>query len=110
MKEMPKGIDRDAIVRAVSAAVKPKRIILFGSKARGDDRPDSDTDICVIVDRFEKEWIDASMAIRNTLSGAVDGPFDLLVYTDEVFRDRSTLRSTLEGVISREGLLLYESA
>jgi predicted nucleotidyltransferase len=51
-------------------------LTLFGSKARGDDRPDSDRDICVIVDRFEKEWIDAPMAVRDTLRSAMDGPFD----------------------------------
>jgi predicted nucleotidyltransferase len=36
------------IVRRVVAAVKPEKIILFGSAARGEMGPDSDVDLLVI--------------------------------------------------------------
>jgi uncharacterized protein len=110
MNELPKGIDREAIVRAVSAAVTPRRIILFGSKARGDDRPDSDTDICVIVDRIDGRHFDAELAIRDSLQKAVDGPIDIILCTNDIFLDRSMLKATFEGVIAREGVSLYDAS
>ena len=33
----------------------PKRVILFGSRGRGDARPDSDVDLCVLYEKLEKE-------------------------------------------------------
>ena len=39
-----------AIARAVGEAVHPDRVILFGSRARGDFSPDSDVDLLVITD------------------------------------------------------------
>lgn len=39
----------DELVRRITAAVHPLRIILFGSAARGTMGPDSDLDVLVIV-------------------------------------------------------------
>lgn len=40
------------VVRALRERVGPRlrRVSLFGSRARGDDRPDSDYDLLVVVD------------------------------------------------------------
>lgn len=32
--------------------LRPQRVLLFGSRARGDNRPDSDYDLLVVSDRF----------------------------------------------------------
>jgi predicted nucleotidyltransferase len=39
----------DDLVRRILAVVQPQRMILFGSAARGEMRPDSDIDILVVV-------------------------------------------------------------
>jgi predicted nucleotidyltransferase len=39
----------DDVVREVA----PQRIVLFGSVARGDEGPDSDIDLLVVLDRLE---------------------------------------------------------
>lgn len=39
----------DDLVRRIIAVAQPRRIILFGSAARGDMHPDSDIDILVVV-------------------------------------------------------------
>ena len=39
-----------AVARAVGDEVHPDRVILFGSRARGDFGPDSDVDLLVITD------------------------------------------------------------
>ena len=41
----------EAIKRAVIKNAPEAEIILFGSRARGDARPDSDWDILILVDR-----------------------------------------------------------
>jgi predicted nucleotidyltransferase len=50
-----------------------KGLYLFGSRARGDHRPDSDYDIAVVLDRIDNEW-------NETLLLA-DKAFDLLLDT-----------------------------
>ena len=40
-----------AIAKAIQEAVQPDTVILFGSRAAGDHRPDSDLDILVVTDR-----------------------------------------------------------
>ncbi|MBF0628057.1 MAG: nucleotidyltransferase domain-containing protein [Magnetococcales bacterium] len=39
----------DEVVKRIVAAVDPRRIILFGSAARGEMRPDSDLDLLVVM-------------------------------------------------------------
>ena len=38
------------IVRRIRSVAKPRKIVLFGSRARGEHRPDSDIDLLVIED------------------------------------------------------------
>src|SRR5207249_6079947 len=38
----------EQVVQAVIAAGQPERIILFGSRARGDNREDSDVDLLIV--------------------------------------------------------------
>lgn len=45
--EVPKDV-LDDIVRRIVEVAKPERIILFGSAARGEMRPNSDIDLLVI--------------------------------------------------------------
>ena len=67
------------IVRRLVEAVDPDRIILFGSRARGDARPDSDIDLLIIKDTDQPSYRRAipayraltGMGIRKTLSGGL---------------------------------------
>lgn len=38
------------VVEALIGALDPERVVVFGSRGRGDNRPDSDWDIMVLVD------------------------------------------------------------
>jgi len=46
--EVPESLIQE-VVRRIVDAVRPKRIILFGSAARGQMRPNSDLDILVVM-------------------------------------------------------------
>ncbi|MGA9623404.1 MAG: nucleotidyltransferase domain-containing protein [Bryobacteraceae bacterium] len=39
----------DAMVRTIVEHISPEKVILFGSHARGNPRPDSDVDLMVVV-------------------------------------------------------------
>ena len=59
----------------VVAYFKPLRVILFGSRARGDARPDSDIDLLVVVDDdtpAEKVTIKAGFESRRSYHSAAD--------------------------------------
>jgi predicted nucleotidyltransferase len=55
----------DADLEAVKAALagvqpRPGRVLLFGSRARGDARPDSDLDLLVVVGEKDAEHLGGS--------------------------------------------------
>ena len=47
---MSDKLDMQEITRRIVQTVHPRRVILFGSRARGQGRADSDWDILVIAD------------------------------------------------------------
>ena len=93
------------IVRRI-VAVEPKaRVILFGSRAKGTARPDSDYDFAIIV-----PWLDPGRSpsghIRRGLRG-IDVAMDLLVLTQADWdRGVATYGSVL-GEVLAEGVVLH---
>ena len=67
------------MVRRIVDAVHPSRIVLFGSAARGEMRPDSDVDLLVVVDDGVHPRRTAQLLYRR----GFDAPFpiDLVVAT-----------------------------
>jgi predicted nucleotidyltransferase len=57
----------DEMVKRIVDEFAPASIILFGSRARGEARPDSDYDILVVVDHCANRR-KAAVAIRSTLA------------------------------------------
>lgn len=45
----------DEVVRAIAERFQPQQIILFGSYASGDPRPESDVDLLVVMETPLKE-------------------------------------------------------
>jgi len=94
------------IVRRLVAALHPERIYLFGSRARGDHREDSDYDVLVLVDTLP-EYIHA---LEVTGRGALWGlavSTDIVVVTPDYFDRRTRVVASLPGTVAREGQLLY---
>lgn len=46
---MDKNKTIEEVVKRIIGAVRPDKIILFGSHARGEETPDSDVDLAVVV-------------------------------------------------------------
>lgn len=65
------------------APLKPQAVLLFGSRARGDAKPDSDYDLCVVMDPpADTSGGPPSARVRRLLFG-LGVPFDIVVYTPE---------------------------
>lgn len=95
---------------AIVAEADPERVILFGSRARGEAGPDSDVDLIVIeAEPFGPDRDRRAEAVR--LWRALAGfrvPKDILVYSrDEVDYWRDSLNHVLARAL-REGTVLYE--
>jgi len=98
----------ERMVRRIAERFDPERIILFGSRATGNARPDSDVDLLVILPvegscRAKAVEIGVALADRTV-------PLDLIVVTPEQFeRGRERFGSVLQAV-AREGRVVHERA
>ena len=102
-------IDELTIARATDLlrqAAKPEKIILFGSYARGNPRPESDVDLLVIMETPLKESLQA-LEIRHHL-GVMFG-LDLIVYTPEHLRERLAIEDWFIRDILQDGQVVYEA-
>jgi predicted nucleotidyltransferase len=55
-----------------------KHAALFGSRARGDDRPDSDTDIMIDIDPEAVVSVYDYVGLKTYISSLFDGPVDVI--------------------------------
>lgn len=94
------------IVRRIVQTTQPEKIILFGSRARGDARSHSDFDVLVIKDSDEPGYRrDAPLYLA--LAG-MNAPVDLMVYTPEEVMEWSAVPQAFVTTAIREGKVLYE--
>lgn len=109
-------MDLEAIKAAVAAwgAGKPlvKRVFIFGSRARGDHRPDSDLDVAAELDPVEIEgeddsggaatWMWEAQGWRGELQALFPFPVQL-----EQYLENGDAPTVLSGV-ERSSILVYE--
>jgi predicted nucleotidyltransferase len=72
---------------------------VFGSVARGDDRPDSDIDILVEFEPGAEGSIYEYMNLKEYIAGLFDGPVDVI--------DRQALKPHLCAPAARDTLYAF---
>jgi predicted nucleotidyltransferase len=100
------------IVDTIVREADPDTVILFGSRARGDARPDSDVDL-LIVEREpfspqhsrRQETARLYLALRKLAISK-----DLLLYSREEFEQLKNSPHHIVGRAQREGLVLHVRA
>ena len=97
------------IADAIGAALAPRCVILFGSRARGDHRADSDLDLAVIVAQTE---LNAQQRhdLREQARVAAGESFrhiDVIVWTESEYRAKKRSINHVAGRAWREGRILY---
>jgi uncharacterized protein len=94
------------LVRRIVEAAHPEKIIIFGSRAREQARPDSDFDVLVIKESDEPGYR-RDAALYLALAG-LNAPVDVLTYTPEEIRDWSAVPQAFVTTALREGKVVYE--
>ncbi len=99
---------KDLVLQANGAQVK--RIILFGSRARGDARPDSDFDLLVVLrdSRPEQKHAELLTLYRALESAGVAA--EPWVMSEEEFEETKSVIGGLAHPAWKEGVVLYENS
>ena len=84
---------------------KIEQIIVYGSKARGDARPDSDLDVLVVlkddaVPRSRIRLLGYELALQTDVVPSI------LVYTTQEIEQRRKHRSVFVEAVEREGVVV----
>ena len=99
------------VARVAAQAARPLSLYLFGSRARGDYRPDSDIDLLMVMRRpcdpqtYGQAGVDARRVIRAVYGRALD--LDLLALTQQKCLTMARARNHVVRQTRREGVLMY---
>jgi uncharacterized protein len=93
----------DTLLARLEAQYHPEQVWLFGSRARGDERPESDWDVFVVVpDDTGDEQLDLLFVWRLQRGSGV--PADVIACRASEFRDACDTVNTLSYVVAKEGV------
>ena len=97
-----------AVARAVEEAIHPDRVILFGSRARGDFSADSDIDLLIITDserRDKWEYVRNRAVARRKVEEVYDHwiGVDLVHMSADAFHYGRRARNHVAGQVVRDG-------
>ena len=106
--KLPEGVRvPEDLLRRVVARLDPRRVILFGSHARGEAAPESDWDLLIVLDDdAPAERLDwrALHEARRGFRAAVD----IIPCRDSDFRERVDVVGSLSWIAATEGVVVYE--
>ena len=94
------------VVRRLVDEFHPKRIYLFGSRARGDAHDDSDYDLMLVVEERAGAPGDMERCAYDVLSGLGISK-DVVIMTSYYFDWMLGAAASLPSTVRREGRLLY---
>jgi predicted nucleotidyltransferase len=93
------------IINRISSHINPTKIYLFGSRARGDHRPDSDYDIVIIYDG-DKSKRDLKLEIYK-LFDHWDFTMDLFVLASGELERFKHVANTMAREVYENGVAIY---
>ena len=92
-------------VRRIIEAANPLQIIAFGSRARGDHRPDSDLDFAVILDAPQEE---VHKRLPYTVLEGIRMEVTLIVASKSKYDLHRPWLNSVFNSIDQEGIILYD--
>ena len=101
--------ERDTLarcLRAMDAALPLRRVILFGSHARGEAGPESDVDLCLVADGAEKQ-VAAGTRCYSALWGIWPRPgLTLVPITPQRLAEKKASRDHFFHTVMEEGVAI----
>lgn len=94
----------DQLLKQVVSVFHPRRVILFGSRARSDAREDSDIDLAVELD---DEAPPELMSAKMIYSARVHEPVDILPRRESALKERAQAIGSFARTILAEGVVIY---
>ena len=95
----------DRIIPIIVREINPEKIILFGSRARGEAGKDSDVDLLIVYDG-ELSKREVKLKIHRLFSQR-DFSMDIFVLNSGEFERQKNIVSTVGRVAAREGVVCY---
>ena len=95
----------EGAVERIAEGIRPEKIILFGSRARGAAGPDSDLDFLIVYSGPESKR-ELKLKIRR-LFPHQGFAMDLLVLTPDEFERLQPVANSAARIAAREGVVCY---
>ncbi len=96
----------EEVVRRILAVGSPAKVVLFGSRARGSARPDSDVDLLIIEDSTLPRYR-RPVRYLKVLRGVFPAK-DVVVYTPQEVEAWKEVPTAFITTALREGVVLHE--
>ena len=110
MRRMPATLKEDPIlseiVQRIRRATAPRKVVLFGSRARGQAQAYSDYDVLVVKDSTEPRY--SRSAALYTLLADLPVEVEVVVYTPEEVEEWRRVPGAFVTTALRDGVALYE--
>ncbi len=97
----------EPLLKTIVEVYRPRRVVLFGSHARGEARPDSDLDLLVVLDDDAPPEA-LSWRRQNDARRGYSGPVDIIPCRESVLAQRAQASGSLADQVLREGVVVYE--
>ena len=94
------------IVRHIREVASPRKIVLFGSRARGDGNEESDYDLLVVKDEVKSRPAETHQIIVALLALPIFA--DVVVRSAEEDRRFQQIRVGFQKRLKEDGVVLYE--
>lgn len=95
------------LCRRIVDAFHPEKIILFGSRAYGKPREDSDIDLLVVMPYEGSHLAQAARILRHL---GVLAPIEMLVRSPDEIHERIEIGDRFMQEIAERGKVMYEAA